>query len=226
VKWFENYRRNNQKYLPNEETKDGKRLLLSLVNKEKLIAILERVFDENEFLSEYGIRSLSKVYKDHPYTVALDGETYTVQYDPANSTSGMFGGNSNWRGPIWLPINYLFIKSLHTYYDFYGEDIKIEFPKGSGNYQNLQEAACALTHRLLSIFLKNEKGDRPVFGPYAGFYKNENDNLFLFHEYFDGDTGMGLGASHQTGWTALILNLLQDMKEREVCPIHHDASSG
>jgi len=225
MKWFENYRRNNDKYLPNEETNDGKRILLSLVNKEKLVAILERIFDEEEFLSTYGIRSLSKVYKDNPYTVKLDGDTYTIEYDPANSTSGMFGGNSNWRGPIWFPINYLFIKSLHTYYDFYGDDLKIEFPKGSGVYQNLQEAACAITHRLLGLFLKNEKGQRPVFGPYADFYKNENDNLFLFHEYFDGDTGMGLGASHQTGWTALILNLLQDMKEREVCPIYHDSDS-
>lgn len=129
MKWFENYRRNNQKYLPNEETKDGKRLLLSLVNKEKLIAILERVFDENEFLSEYGIRSLSKVYKDHPYTVALDGETYTVQYDPANSTSGMFGGNSNWRGPIWLPINYLFIKAFIPTMIFMARILRSNFQK-------------------------------------------------------------------------------------------------
>ncbi|RYD75246.1 MAG: glucosidase, partial [Sphingobacteriales bacterium] len=212
--WFENYRISNDKYLPNEEGNNNQTLLLSLVNKERLQIIIQRFLDSDEFLSEYGIRSLSKYYQANPYSVSIHGEEYTIEYDPADSTSTMFGGNSNWRGPIWMPINYIFIKSLHRYGEFYGDELLVEFPSRSGNKITLRQLARELTIRLLKIFMRNEEGNRPVYASYNEFYKREeNKNLMQFFEYFDGDSGRGLGASHQTGWTALLLNLIADFKD-------------
>ncbi len=207
VDWYRSYRKGQNKYFPEQEKHDGADLLLSLLHKEKLTALLSAFLNEDEFLSPGGVRSLSKYYRAHPYHVSLNGTDYGIEYDPADSTSGLYGGNSNWRGPVWMPLNYLFIQALKKYGSFYGETVKVEYPTGSGNSFNLTDVADMLTQRILSTFLKNEKGERPVFGEYNSFYRNEGNDLVLFHEYFHGDTLKGLGASHQTGWTALINNL-------------------
>ena len=204
MNWFKDYRIQNNKYLPSEVMGNTDDILLTLVHKDKLILILQRFLDESEFLSSGGIRSVSKYYLQNPYTLNIDGKDYTIQYDPADSTSGLYGGNSNWRGPVWIPINYLFIKSLQKYGAFYGDTVKAEFPKGSRIFLNLQQIANELTQRIMHIYKKDEQQNRPVFGDYNWFYKNENIDLILFHEYFHGDNGRGLGASHQTGWTALM----------------------
>ena len=204
MNWFKDYRIQNNKYLPSEVMGNTDDILLTLVHKDKLILILQRFLDESEFLSSGGIRSVSKYYLQNPYTLNIDGKDYTIQYDPADSTSGLYGGNSNWRGPVWIPINYLFIKSLQKYGAFYGDTVKAEFPKGSRIFLNLQQIANELTQRIMHIYKKDEHQNRPVFGDYNWFYKNENIDLILFHEYFHGDNGRGLGASHQTGWTALM----------------------
>ncbi|GAC1587294.1 MAG: glucosidase [Ginsengibacter sp.] len=208
IQWFKNYRVSNNLYLPSEQQSDEDVLMLSLVHKERIVLMLDKFLDENEFLSPFGIRSISKVYENNSYRLTIDNTDYSIQYDPGDSTSGLFGGNSNWRGPVWMPINYLFIKSLIKYGEFYGDTLKVECPKGSGNYLNLNEVAEQLTERLIHLFQKDEKGDRATFAEYNWFYKNENSELVLFNEYFHGNTGKGLGASHQTGWTALILNLI------------------
>jgi hypothetical protein len=206
--WFRNYRITRKKYLPSEETSWDKDHLLSLVHKDRMLAILKRFLDEDEFLAPGGIRALSKYYGENPYTVELGGKKYTIKYDPSDSTTDMFGGNSNWRGPVWMPVNYLFIKALKKYDQFYGDSLKIECPTGSGNLLTLGQVADVIIERLNSIFFKDKEGNRPVYGDYNWFYKNENSDLVLFHEYFHGDTSRGLGASHQTGWTALIANLI------------------
>jgi hypothetical protein len=193
-------------------TKDGAghRRLLSVVNQDRLRSILARMLDENEFLSPYGIRSLSKYHKDHPYSLNLEGKEYTISYRPAESHSGMFGGNSNWRGPVWFPINYLLIESLQKFDYYYDDNFEIEFPTGSGNEITLWDVAGKLSNRLIKIFLKDEDGHRAVYG---GSDKFQTDPHFrdhvLFYEYFHGDNGAGLGASHQTGWTALVAKLIQ-----------------
>ncbi len=216
VQWFQNYRQANNKYLPSQEKDEDECILLSLVHKERLKYLLDKLLDESEFLSTGGVRALSKFYQQNPYTLDANGNTYSIQYDPGDSTSGMFGGNSNWRGPVWMPINYLFINAIKTYGEFYREEFQVECPKGSGKNLTLLEVAKELTRRLIHIFEKNDQDERLVFGPYNWFYKREeNKGLVLFHEYFHGDTLKGLGASHQTGWTALIANLLYDFKEKE-----------
>ncbi|MEP6927762.1 MAG: glucosidase [Ginsengibacter sp.] len=213
MKWFENYRKVNHKYLPGQDKSDDECILLSLVHKERLGFILEKLLDESEFLSDGGIRALSKYYQQNPYTLEYGGTHYFIQYDPGDSTSGMFGGNSNWRGPVWMPLNYLFINAIKIYGYFYEDEYKVECPKGSGIFLTLTEVAKDITKRLLSIFEKNEHNERPVNGPYNWFYqREENRGLVLFHEYFHGDTLRGLGASHQTGWTALVVNLICDLK--------------
>ena len=181
------------------------RRLCTICNKEKLQRILKYMLDENEFLSPYGLRSLSKYHLDHPFVFYLGGQEYKVQYLPAESNTGMFGGNSNWRGPIWMPVNALIIRGLSMMYPFYGDDFKVECPTGSGNHMTLFEVAKEISHRLSQIFLRDENGKRPVYG---GTKKFQEDpywrDYILFYEYFHGDNGAGLGASHQTGWTGLI----------------------
>ena len=209
--WLREYRLNNHRYFPNQDNDAEEVILLSLVQKERLEKIVRRVVDESEFLSAGGIRALSKEYGDHPYKINIEGAEFNIQYDAGDSTSGLFGGNSNWRGPVWVPMNYLIIKAFLKYHTFYGDAFKIECPGGSGSLLNLQEVAQFLINRLLSIFSRDEKGERPVYGTYNPFYaKEENKDLLLFHEYFHGDTAKGLGASHQTGWTALIASLLDE----------------
>lgn len=194
-----------------EDPKKGKRVLLSTLPRDRLIQILRYMLDENEFLSEYGIRSLSKFHQSHPYRLYFENREFTIDYQPGDSTYRLWGGgNSNWRGPIWFPLNYLIIESLQKYHLYYGDDLKVEFPTGSGNYLNLAEVATELSKRLIALFTKDLDGKRPIYGDNKTFNENPDwDNLMQFHEFFHGDTGQGLGANHQTGWTALIAKLLQ-----------------
>ncbi len=211
IAWFENYRKNNNKFWPNEEHSEQKEILLSLVRKERLINLLEYLLNEDEFLSSGGIRALSKYHENNPYSVTVEGIGYTIQYDPGDSTSNMFGGNSNWRGPIWMPINYLIIQSIRKYGKFYGDSLLVECPVGSGIKMNLERVADDLTNRVLSLFEKDENNNRKTYGNHNWFYqKPGNENLVLFYEYFHGDNGNGLGASHQTGWTALVAQLISE----------------
>jgi hypothetical protein len=197
-------------HLPNGTT----RYLLSAVNLTRLPQVLRYMLDEAEFLSPYGIRSLSRFHHDHPFSMSVDGQQYSVRYEPAESTSGLFGGNSNWRGPIWFPINFLLIEALQQFDYFAGEGYRVEFPTGSGEQRTLWEVASELSRRLNHLFLRDEHGRRPALGTHQ---KHQSDphwrDLLLFHEYFNADTGMGLGASHQTGWTALVAKLLQQSGE-------------
>ncbi|SSD61456.1 related to glucosidase I [Saccharomycodes ludwigii] len=192
----------------------GERLLLSLVSKEKLEAILKRMLDPNEFFSPYGIRSLSKYHKDHPYSINVGGTVYTISYLPGESDSGMFGGNSNWRGPIWFPTNFLIVESLQRFFLYYGSDFKVECPTGSGQYLNLVQVAQEIEHRLMKLFLYDGNGVRVCYEDQKHGAFLSNDLFFQecipFFEYFDGDTGRGLGASHQCGWTALVAKFIHD----------------
>lgn len=209
ITWFENYRRKNNKFWPNEERSDDGEILLSLVPRDRLIDILKRLLDEEEFLSEGGIRALSKYHEKHPYSVEVKGIKYSIQYDPGDSTSDLFGGNSNWRGPVWMPVNFLIIQSLRRYGEFYGNTLQVEYPSRSGNRMNLVQVADELTKRVISLFEKDKQGSRRSYGDYSWFYRQPgNEHLLLFYEYFHGDTGRGLGACHQTGWTALVAELI------------------
>jgi hypothetical protein len=197
-------------------TREGKeeRRLLSILQRDRLIRVLERMLDESEFLSAYGIRSLSKYHEKHPYSVQLDGHEYSVAYEPADSQTAMFGGNSNWRGPIWFPVNFLIIESLQKFNHYFGDELQVEFPTGSGRRLNLWNVAAEVSRRLSRLFLRDASGRRPVFGETKRFQEDPNfGDHILFYEYFHADTGAGLGASHQTGWTALIAKLLQQNGE-------------
>ena len=212
ITWFENFRKSNGKFWPNEEKAETDEVLISLLPKERLVAQLQRLLNEAEFLSEGGIRALSKYHEANPYTVTLEGIDYTIQYDPGDSTSSMFGGNSNWRGPVWIPINYLIIKSLQKFGEFYGDKLMVEYPVGSAEKMPLKQAVRHVTERVVNLFLPDENGVRKLHAEYNEFYcRPGNEHLILFYEYFNGDTGRGLGASHQTGWTALVANLLNDL---------------
>lgn len=185
------------------------RRLLSILNQKKLERVLGYLLDENEFLGPYGIRSLSKYHLDHPFSFWAGNQEFKVQYLPAESNTGMFGGNSNWRGPVWMPVNALIVRSLLNLYAFYGDEFKVQCPTGSGHYMTLFEVTQEITKRLANIFLRNEKGKRPVYGGTSKFQDDPHwRDLILFYEYFHGDNGAGLGASHQTGWTGLIAVLL------------------
>jgi Glycosyl hydrolase family 63 C-terminal domain len=186
------------------------RRLLSIVGRDQLRRMLQVMLDEHEFLSPYGIRALSRHHNDHPYTLAVNATEYRVKYEPAESSTGLFGGNSNWRGPIWFPVNYLLIESLQKFHHYLGDNFKVEFPARSGQLLTLWEVSAELSRRLSRIFLRDEKGDRPVYHGSSKFQADPNwNNLILFHEYFHGDSGRGVGASHQTGWTGLVAKLLQ-----------------
>ena len=188
---------------------EGRRRLLAILTRERLASILRYMLDENEFLSPYGIRSLSKIHET-PYELHIDGETFSIAYQPAESRSGLFGGNSNWRGPIWFPLNYILIESLQKFHHYYGDDFTVELPTGSGNWVTLDKVAQDLSQRLTRIFTRNPDEQRAVYGQHQLF---QNDpawrDLILFYEFFHGDTGRGLGASHQTGWTGLVAKLIQ-----------------
>lgn len=192
-------------------TGESKRRLMTNLTREQLVRVLGYMLDENEFLSPYGIRSLSKIHQEHPYELEVEGQTYTVRYLPAESDNGMFGGNSNWRGPIWFPINYLIIEALQKFHHYYGDDLQVAFPTGSGNLMTLDKVAAEISRRMISLFIPDETtGARPIYGGLAHFRDDPHwREHILFYEYFNGDDGAGLGASHQTGWTGLIAKLIQ-----------------
>jgi hypothetical protein len=196
-----------------QSTPKGARLLLTIANRSKLERIYKYLFDENEFLSPHGIRALSKFHKDHPFTLHVGAREASVDYEPAESNSDLFGGNSNWRGPVWFPLNFLLIESLQRVHHYYGDGFKVEYPTGSGGQKTLWEVAQEVSRRLSHIFLQKD-GRRAVYGDVELFQKDPYwRDLILFYEYFNGDNGAGLGASHQTGWTALVAKLIEQSGE-------------
>jgi hypothetical protein len=210
MQWFLDHHPDFAAHVDMSRRSDGNpRLLLTIANRQKLERIYRYAFDENEFLSPYGVRALSKFHKDHPFQLAVDGQMHSVDYEPAESTTGLFGGNSNWRGPVWFPMNFLLIESMQRMHYYYGDEFQVEFPLRSGRKISLWDAAVELSRRLIAIFLL-QNGRRPVFGDVDVF---QNDpywrDLIPFHEYFHGENGRGLGASHQTGWTALVAKLIE-----------------
>jgi hypothetical protein len=213
MSWFMNHRPDLAALISRWQVQGkGQRHLLSLLRGHRMKKLLQRMLDETEFLSDHGVRALSKYHKGHPYVFDCDttGSKLSVEYWPAESRSGMFGGNSNWRGPIWMPVNYLLYESLRRFHLYYGDDFKVECPTGSGTYMTLNDVALELCRRLGRLFLRGPDGRRPVFGDSDKFQEDPHfRDYVLFYEYFDGDTGRGLGASHQTGWTGLIAALLR-----------------
>ncbi len=192
----------------------AERRLLAAMQRPKLVRVLARMFDENEFLSPGGLRSMSRYHQDHPFVLDTNGETRTVDYEPAESRTDMFGGNSNWRGPVWFPVNFLMIESLQKFHHYFGDDLQVEFPTNSGRKMNLGDCAAELSRRLSRIFLRDSNGCRPVFGGTEKFQTDPHFRDYIpFYEYFNGDNSAGLGASHQTGWTALVAKLLQQSGE-------------
>ncbi|MFQ5772347.1 MAG: glucosidase, partial [bacterium] len=220
LEWFLNYRPDLASLVSRwYEPGIGERRLLSLLRGHRMKRVLKRMLDETEFLSEYGVRALSRYHQDHPYVFHVNGNTFTVTYQPAESDSGLFGGNSNWRGPIWFPVNFLLIESLQKFHHYYGDDFKIEYPTGTGNFVTIEAVAEELSRRLCRIFLLDENGRRPVFGDNEKFQSDPHfRDYILFYEYFHGDNGRGVGACHQTGWTGLVAKLLQPRrKEQHEC---------
>jgi len=215
LSWFSENRPELARHIASRETGDSEshRLrLLAIPSREQLVRVLRYVLDEREFLSPYGIRSLSRAHREQPFVFHAQGRDYRVEYEPGESNSAVFGGNSNWRGPIWLPLNYLLIEALERYHRFYEDSLTVECPVGSGRMLNLAEVAREISSRVARLFLPDKKGQRPCHGKSAQFSRDEHwRDLVLFHEYFHGDTGRGLGASHQTGWTALAIRCLEDL---------------
>jgi len=211
MQWFIDHRpefRGNIDMLPTPD--GGVRRLLSIVGRAQLVRVLRYMLDETEFLSPHGVRALSRFHREHPYSLVVDGVEHRVQYEPADSRTALFGGNSNWRGPVWFPVNFLLLEALQRYHWFYGDDLKVECPTGSGRMLNLWEVAAEISRRLIRIFLRRPDGTRPVYGDCPVFQRDPHwRDLILFHEYFDGDCGRGIGASHQTGWTALVAKLIE-----------------
>ncbi len=192
----------------------SERRLLSIANRDQLKSILRYMLDENEFLSPYGIRAVSRFHRENPYKLDVNGAEHRVDYEPGESSTGLFGGNSNWRGPIWFPVNFLLVESLQKFHHYLGEDFKVEFPTGSGRMLTLWEVSAELSRRLTATFLQDENGRRPVFGDLEKFQTDPHwRDLVLFHEYFHGDSGAGVGASHQTGWTGVVTKLMQQSGE-------------
>ena len=197
-------------------TGKGERRLLSIVDQEKLRRVLKVMLNENEFFSPYGIRALSRYHKDNPYTMNVSGTEHRVDYEPAESSTGLFGGNSNWRGPVWFPVNFLLVESLQKFHHYLGDDFKVECPTGSGKMLTLWEVAAEISRRLSRPFMSGADGRRPVYGSIEKFQNDPHwRDLIQFHEYFNGDTGSGVGASHQTGWTGLVAKLIQQNGEYE-----------
>ena len=204
----------------------SERRLLSVANEEQLRDILRYMLDEKEFLSPYGIRALSRFHKDQPYTLNVMGIEHRVDYEPGESVTGIFGGNSNWRGPIWFPLNFLLVESLQKFHHYLGDRFKVEFPTGSGELMTLWDVAAKLSRRMTNIFLRDDKGRRPVFGTLEKFQTDPHwRDLILFHEYFNGDSGAGVGASHQTGWTGIVTKLMQQSGESRKRKKHDPAAT-
>jgi mannosylglycerate hydrolase MGH1-like protein len=203
-----------------------RRVLLGVVGVGRLLRLFNRLFDESEFLSPYGLRALSARHRDEPFVLDVDGLYATIDYEPAESTTGMFGGNSNWRGPIWMPVNFLVVEALHRYARFFGDDLMVEYPTGSGHEHTLDEIASDLRERLISLFTVGHDGRRPCFGWVERLQQDPNwkDNV-VFNEYFHGDNGAGLGATHQTGWTGLAAELILRARGRQT-PTLRELMSG
>jgi len=227
LEWFLAYRPDLASLVSRwHEPGRGERRLLSLLRGHRMKAVLRRMLDENEFLSEYGVRALSRAHFDQPYVFDLGGQAHTVRYEPGESTSGLFGGNSNWRGPIWFPVNYLIIESLQKFHHYYGDEFRIECPTGSGNTGSILDVANELSQRLVRIFQRDAQGRRPVFGTHEKLQSDPNfRDRIPFHEYFHGDTGRGVGASHQTGWTGLVAKLIQPRRAEPRAHEAHRASA-
>jgi len=221
LKWFQRYREDNGQYLVIEELKDHDDILLSLVPRQRLEKLLKALLDEKEFLSGGGIRSISKLHEAY-YSVHIDGQEFGLNYQPAEGNSNLFGGNSNWRGPVWMPMNYLLVSALNTYAEYYKNDLQVELPTGSGNKMDLQKVSEEISKRLVSSFQKDETGHRPV-NDYFTIYRDDPNfkDLVLFYEYFHGDTARGVGASHQTGWTGVVAELIN-----RISLLAHGESSG
>ncbi len=212
VEWFKRNRMDKLKYPVIHEFNEGDDILLSLVPEDRMRVLMKTFLSEDEFLSSYGIRALSKIH-EKPYNITIEGIDYTISYEPGESSTKLFGGNSNWRGPIWAPLNYLFIQSLKEYYNYAGDTLKFECPTGSMNQLDMKEISDAISRRFISIFEKNADGNRPVHALHAKKYSDQYfEELILFYEYFHGDSGRGVGASHQTGWSALIANLIDEIQ--------------
>jgi hypothetical protein len=188
---------------------ENRLLLLGVVGVTRVVRLLSWLFDEDEFLSPHGLRAVSKTCAEHPFVLDVEGMRASIDYEPAESTSGMFGGNSNWRGPVWMPVNFLVVEALGRYARFFGDELKVEYPTGSGKEHTLEEIAADLRERLISLFVVGDDGRRPCFGWVSRLQEDPawKDNV-LFNEYFHGDNGAGLGASHQTGWTGLVAELI------------------
>ncbi len=215
MQWFIENRPDLGEYVETQTTEDLLiRRFLSLVNRERLRQVLRYMLDEAEFLSPHGIRAISRYHHDHPYTLSVNSMEHRVDYEPAESSTGLFGGNSNWRGPIWFPVNYLIIESLQKFHYYFGDDYKVECPTGSGQMMTLWQVAGEISRRLTRIFLRGPNGQRPVYGGTKKFQEDPHwRDLILFYEYFHGDNGAGIGASHQTGWTGLVAKLIQQSGE-------------
>jgi hypothetical protein len=212
--WFRKFRQDLPHHITHHEHIRGRRMI-ALPSRARLERILGYMLDENEFLSPLGIRSLSRFHAEHPYEFEVDGNAHRVDYEPGESTTGLFGGNSNWRGPIWLPINYLLIEALERYHHFYGDDFKVECPTGSGHFVTLDKVSHELARRVASLFLRGPQGRRPCHGDESRWTDDPQwRDLVWFHEYFHGETGKGLGASHQTGWTALAIRFIEDLHQQ------------
>ena len=211
LEWFIDNRTDLTENLASMRTEGrGERRLLFIADQGQLRRILKYMLDEHEFLSPYGVRALSQIHRENPYVLNVNGAEHRVDYEPGESSTGVFGGNSNWRGPIWFPLNFLLVESLQRFHHYFGNDFKVEFPTGSGNMKTLSEVAGELSRRMTNIFLRDENGRRPVFGNLEKFQVDPHwRDLILFHEYFHGDSGSGVGASHQTGWTGLVTKLIQ-----------------
>lgn len=216
MEWFINNHPDAPEHIEYVKNSEGKtRCLLAIANSKRLQRILRIMFNENEFLSPFGIRSLSRYHKDHPYVFHVNGEEQRVDYEPGESTTELFGGNSNWRGPIWFPVNFLLIESLQKYHHFFGDEFKVECPTGSGNMTTLWEASTDLSCRLIRLFQRDKKGYRPIYGNVGKFQTDPYwKELILFYEHFNGDNGAGLGANHQTGWTGLVAKLIDQSGEK------------
>lgn len=210
MNYVKKYRIQRNKFLPCEQVSNNGDLLISLIHKERLLQLLTVMLDETEFLSPGGIRALSRFHQQHPFFLQFNHMNYSINYQPGESDNSVFGGNSNWRGPVWMPLNYLIIQTLEQLHSFYGDTIIIPFPSGSSNLLNLKQIANALSKRMLAVFQEDENGVRPIYGRENWFYQRpENTELILFYEYYHGDTATGLGASHQTGWSSLVASLIK-----------------
>jgi hypothetical protein len=215
MNWFLDNRRDLSRHMTYMTSGKSGRRLLAVPSKERLLRVLRYVLDETEFLSPHGVRSLSKVHREHPFVLQLDGQEHRIGYVPGDSDSWLFGGNSNWRGPVWFPINYLLVEALERYHHFYGDALQVECPTGSGRWMTLDVVAGELSSRLSRLFIPDARGQRPCHGPDARYAKDPNfKDLVLFSEYFNGDDGRGVGASHQTGWTALVISCLEGVAQR------------